>query len=233
MSIKIFYKSISYVFILLFPLLGLAHHVPGSAPLSKITMQLQVEGWAATSSANVSVDIDATLDKNSAMEVRNQIMGKLTKISKVDWHIVRFNQGQNASGLEQLTASAEGRLPESALSSLRESAKNISQPGLSFKIANIDFVPTTDELEAAKADLRNKIYAQAKAEVGRLNVAYPELKYMLHNIEFNPALVGNSGEPMMAKMAHGVVPISVNNKITMAATVEIASLPAVVPASSK
>jgi hypothetical protein len=201
-------------------------------PLDLVTMQLQTEAWAKTTTPNVSVNIDATLDKVNVSQIREEIMGKLAKIDKDDWQISSFNQTQNESGLEEIHAIAELRMNESTLANLQTLVKDITRPGLNFKVANIDFSPAVDDLEKARAQLREKIYAMVTAEIDKLEKAYAGQKYTIHIINFNPEVApvamamadGNfmvRGAARSDKFAQKIPMLTVSTKVRMTAAVEL------------
>jgi hypothetical protein len=120
-------------------------------------------------------------------------------------------------------------LPQTDLTGLRDKAKGISQPGETFTIANVQFVPSDEELKQANIALRNNLYAQAKAEIDALNKMFPDQKYYLYSIEFMTQPIA----PMPMTMAMqknrmaspAAAPLSVGDKTVVNATVVIASMP--------
>jgi hypothetical protein len=198
--------------------------------LSKVVLHLSAEEWAVTNSANVTVEIDATLNNLGLGQMREEVMGKLKKIADTDWHITQFDRTQTESGLEAVQIAAEARLPENAMTNIRTQAKDLSKPGLNFKIANIDFTPSLAELEKTRMGLRAKIYDQVQNELTNLNKVYAEQKYFVYQINFDfvspmPAMAN----VMMARVdgarnkAVGDASLSVSNKVIMNASVELAS----------
>jgi len=199
-----------------------------------ITFQLQTEQWATTSAALVTVSVDATLDKLGLAEARQQLLAKLNELTnKVDWHITVFSRNQNDSGLEQLHVEAQARIPEYNLVNLRDKAKNISKPGLNFKIVNFDFTPSLAEMENIKSSLRSKLYQDAKDEIVRVNKVFPEQPYYLHTIDFqamdpqplpfaNVALYSGSGGGAPGRVDKAPM-LAVSSKLQMFANVNLAT----------
>lgn len=205
---------------------------------NRVTFQLQTEKWVLTDTAEVTVGISATLDKMGLSQARTQILEKLAILSKdADWHIIAFDRSQNQSGLEQLQAEAQARLPEKSLSDLRDKAKEISKPGLAFDIQNIVFVPSLADFEKARIDLRSMIYADAQAEVDKLNKAFPNQKYSVHSISFRDegmpmpvinrpvyaAFVGGGAGAAVNKASAPEQSLTVSNKIQTTAMVTLDS----------
>lgn len=234
------------IFAHLIPSSGAAHAAlppyPENISLNKVFLQLNKEQWVTTTTANVIVSIDATLDRKNIANTKKQILNNLTKISNQGpWYITLWEQGKDASGLEKLHAQAEARLPEQALNPLNEMAKNVSKPGETYKITNIDFSPNLAETEAVNAQLRSALYESAKKELQRLNAQYSEQKFYLHEINFSsnvlPLGAEKAATPMM--LANGGTSVasssssdnnmsdksrmSVSTKITLNANITLAA----------
>lgn len=219
-----------FIFSLLFTLPAFADIDLGPL-LNKVTLQLQADQWVTTNTALVYVSVNAAVNDQGMGAIQNDVMNKLKQLSdKGDWHMLSFNRSQDQSGLERVQISAQARLPQNELSGLRDKAKKISKPGETYTIDNVAFTPSDDELQKANADLRNNLYQQAKIEIDNLNKIYPDQKYYLYSIDFGaspiapaPMVAGN--QVMMAKFAGASAPVQVGNKVSLQATVVIASLP--------
>lgn len=227
MRVKYFFKIATAAFLFLIMNIAAAEGCC-QPPLNMIILQLQAEQWVTTTTANVMINIDATLDKGNVSGLREEMLSKLAKIAAGEWHITSFNQSQNESGLEQVHAVAELRLAEKNLVNLHAQAKDASRPGLSFKVGGIDFSPSLDELEATRTDLRSKIYHQVNAEIERLHKVNPTQNYVIHTVDFmrmvQPSAPMLAGGNFMARAAEKVdyAPmLAVSNKIQMLATVEL------------
>ncbi len=200
--------------------------------LHQITFTMTSEQWVTTQNADVFVSVDATLDQSQLASAHNDILQKLNKLAKTDWHITQFNRSQNSSGLEQLSVVAQARLPETDLSKIRDDAKNLTHPGETFTVLNIAFTPSTAELEAVRAQLRNDLYNKIQNELNTINKIYANQKYVVHQIDFS-----ESGSPqpvpMMKMMVAGnaaaeavpsAAPLTVANKLVMTASVTLAEV---------
>ena len=212
---------------------------------NQVSFDVKAEEWVATKAADVTISVDATLDKLNSVEMREQIVKQLAEISNNNiWNITVFNVSQNDSGLDQLHVEAESRLNEALLTDLNVKVKALTKPGLTFRVISVDFTPSLAELEAAKADLRSKLYKEALAETARINAIYPDKKYFVHSLIINsmetpPIMplnrsalfaVGGAPFPYAANVAHvaevksGNAPmLSVSTKIQMTASIGLAS----------
>jgi hypothetical protein len=202
--------------------------------LNTVTLQLNAEQWVVTKTALVTIGVNASMSGNALEKAQNDILSKLNKISNQgEWHIVSFNRNLDQSGLERVQISAQARLPSSDLSGLRDKAKAMSAPGETFTLDNVEFVPSTEELHDANANLRNDIYQQAKTEIANLNKIYPDQKYYLHSVNFQglmvPMAMATAQNAMYLRETNGAPPaktnVSVNNKINLSAMVVIAAAP--------
>ncbi|MCD6055541.1 MAG: hypothetical protein K0R12_503 [Gammaproteobacteria bacterium] len=167
--------------------------------LNTITYQVVQEGWANSQTAEVTVAIDGNLDQAKLDRIQQDIQTKLQQVAlNVDWRITVFQRDKSNSGLEQVHVEASARLPLAALGSIRAAAKKVSVQGETFTVQNIDYSPSTAEIEAVHADLRNSIYAEVKPELARLSKLYPDQSYYLHQIDFNTVLSAPSPRMMLA-----------------------------------
>lgn len=205
-----------------------AHNNP--PPLDNVSFTLTAQEWAKTTTAKVTVGIHAALNKIALAKMRTQIMDNLNKIAKGNWHITSFERSQDSSGLEKLYVEAEARINEADLTNVNNLAKDISESGINYKIINVDFTPSLDDIEKVKKSLREKIYNEARAEIATLNNVYPEQKYTLHNVRFGEFVSSNGARTQIMMMATGITPQSsnvtvntVSNLITLSADVDLAS----------
>jgi len=192
--------------------------------LNKVSLQLQSESWATTKTARVVIGINATLQDRALGQIHGQILNNLKKIAASQWHITQFNRSKSQSGLEQLYVQASTRVPENVLADVRAKAKAVSRPGANYNIVAIQFNPSFAEIEKVKAQLRQKIYADAKAELARLNTVYPNEKFYLHSVSFSDGALRPAPRILgLARVAKMATPLTVSNKIKLQATVVLAS----------
>lgn len=208
--------------------------------LPQITLQLTAEQWVSTQTANVSVALDALLNKEQLSKAQDNFQAALKKIAPEGvWHITEFSRSAGKTNLEQLHAVAEARLPESALAGLRERATAQNSEGQTYTVQDIIYTPTTAEISAAQAQLRAQIYDQAKAELNRLNAVYPKPGYNLYNINFvnlsvQPGpMVAKMNNEMMVAMSRESPTVSLSQKLTQDALVILAAPPGALCASGR
>lgn len=205
--------------------------------LDTVRLQLHSEQWVTTKSALVNVAVNAAVADKGIEGLQSALMQKLNLLSKEgEWHVLSFDRSQDKSGLESIQIMAQARLPQSALGNLRQKAKDMSKAGETYTIDSVQFTPSDDEIKQANADLRASIYQQAKTEIDMLNKQYTDQKYYLHQLDFVSFMRAEAMpmvQTMMFKTSGAVAsnagqPLNVGNKITLQATVVLASMPAVV-----
>lgn len=198
---------------------------------NKVTMQLTAEQWVTTKTALVNVSVNAAVSDTTLEKIHSQVLDKLNKLSnKGEWHLVSYDRSQDKSGLESVKIIAQARLPEAELAGLRDRAKGISKPGETYAIDSIQFTPSDEEIREANNNLRANIYDQIKAELARLSKAYPDQKYVLHDVNFMSDM---SPMPMMATgMMYKAndngaarAPLTVGDKLRLMATVVLSANP--------
>jgi hypothetical protein len=210
-------------------------------PDDHVSFNLAAEDWVTTKTARVMVGVEAAVGDSNAGSMREDMMKAVNDLAKTDWRLVSFNRSLDQTGLERWSAMFESRLPENELSGLAERAKKAGKAGLQLSVGGIDFSPTLDEMEAARATLRAKIYKQANEQLTALNATLPGRTYRISGIDFSgeaggpppmPFVARGKMMPMMASAAvssEAAGPAERSEKITLSAEVTLATAP--VPAA--
>jgi hypothetical protein len=151
-----------------------ASGMAASLPLSQIQFQTQAEGWVHTTSAEVTVAVNATLQpKQKLLKVRASLLAKLEKgYSQAQWHVSQVVQSKSQSGLTQLALLIKTRLPQSQAAGLSQQLSKFSGHGVSYKVQSLSYTPSVGELTQAQGKLRDQVYQQVKAEIARLNKTF-------------------------------------------------------------
>lgn len=228
-------RKIAAVFVLLVlsPLVN-AVDWPSKLVMDKVVFQVSAKQWVTTQSALLSVNINATLTNADLVKARAEIMDNLNKIAKGEWQLTQFDRSQDSSGLEKLYVAAQARVPQASLLDIYQSAKNITKPGASYEINGVEFKPSLEEVQQVKLQLRERLYAQISNELNRLNKAYTNQNYSIHQILF---VEGDQPLPMAKAFqsremntralnlaASSAAPtVTVSNELVMNAVVELAS----------
>jgi len=171
-------------------------------PPDQVALSLSAEGWVEAAKARVRIAVDTAKTGAEAGNLRADLKATLAKLlPDAEWHVTDFERSRDQAGLERWHLEAETRVAETALDGLYDRAKAQSRPGEQIGVAAIDFTPELAEREAVMAELRAKIYAEAKEELGRLAAVYPDRSFRLREVNFG----GQGPVPMvpapMMKMA--------------------------------
>ncbi|MFO7483388.1 hypothetical protein [Oceanibaculum nanhaiense] len=197
----------------------------------EIVLRLEAEGWVETQTAKLIVAIDMALQGGEMADARAQVTQTLNGlVAGVDWRTTRFSRQMDSAGLERWQVIAEARVPEAKLAGVHDKAKTASKPGLSVRIADIDFTPTLAEHTAVESQLRAELYRQTKEELARLAEIFPDRPYRVRMIDFQSDGMPVPRQAMMVRgMAAESAPamkdqaggegLSVSRRIVQTATV--------------
>jgi hypothetical protein len=102
-------------------------------------------------------------------------------------------------------------------------------------VTDVDFTPALAEREAARAELRSRVYARAKEELQRLNHVYADRTFRIRRIDFTDRAYPHErverlgrGVSMMAEAApppRPVGPEGVAERVVISAIVVLAAVP--------
>lgn len=202
------------------------HHSSGST----VKLPLSAETWVQTHTALVQVAIDASVPGSELANVQGHLQADLSRLApKADWHIVSLNQQTTSSGLLQVHAVASARLGGEVLNQIHAKVKSISKPGLGFSIDSIAFVPSQEELRAAKLNLRKTIYAEAEQEVAALSQSFNGQTFYISDIDFSssqPSPLLRDRAMILAANAMPSQP-AVSQQLSLTANVTLQSRPVV------
>jgi uncharacterized protein YggE len=212
----------------------------GYKPDDQVAFGLSAEGWVTTTTARLTVNVDAAGAGSASGSMRDDMQKAVSNLVKADWRLTNFSRSQDQTGLERWNASFEARVPENQLGGIHDTAKKLSKAGMQLTVADIAFDPTLAESEAVKAKLRGDLYKQINDQLAALNTAFPSRQYRVSAINF-----GSMGmtppmmpRPMMMKATMAVAamdgmagggeePMERAQKITQQVQVVFAALPPV------
>jgi hypothetical protein len=191
-------KKILPILAILMSALPAAAQTPWPPADDSITVQLSAEDYVTATTGKVTLSVDAALKNSDAAQTRKEIMAGAQKIAKANWRMVNFNHSTDQTGLTRWNAILEARLPEAQLTSLTDTAKSASRPGLQFTLSGTDMSPTLDEMESGRGKLRATLLAKANEELARINKNAGGRTYRIGDIQY-----GSFGMPMVMPMARG------------------------------
>lgn len=225
-------KKIAALFILaaINPLTAIAKK-PAPLLLDKIVFQISAKQWVSTQTALLTVHVNAALSGADLVKARADIMSNLGKIASGDWHITQFDRSQDNSGLDKLYVQAQVRVPQASLTDIYQSAKNVSKPGATYGVTNVEFKPSLEDVQAAKLQLREQLYKLVNDEMNRMNKVYSSQHYSVNHLIVTEGDVVVPLQPRaykaqmntMAMEAPSAPALTVSNELIMTALVEAAS----------
>jgi hypothetical protein len=207
-----------------------AENKPPRQILDKIQWQISAKQWVTTQTALLSININVTLNSADLVKARSDIMDKLNKIAKGDWHLLEFNRSQDSSGLEKLNVLAQARVDQSSLTNIYQNAKSVSAPGSKYDVNAVEFKPSLEEMQQVKAKVREQLYQQVNDELDRMNKIYPTQKYSVNSLLIVEGDILSQSRQNQAKEMNAMVmaaaapsPLTVSNELVLTALVEAAS----------
>lgn len=148
-----------------------------------VVIILSSEEWAKAEKARVILNISAASKDEDIVSIRGESLSSLKKISDTEWHVTSYHRSQDQAGLTRLEITAETRIAENLLKDIHEQVKRLSRAGMQIRISDIDFSPSLEDREKAKAEARKKIYRMALEEAERVSKELQE-SYRLWRVDF-------------------------------------------------
>ncbi|MCR9254497.1 MAG: hypothetical protein NXI16_00180 [Alphaproteobacteria bacterium] len=167
----------------------------------EIILTLQEEAWVDATDARLVLSIETAVSADRMAETRQRIAATLDDIDpSASWRTTQFNRFPDPTGLERWRVVAEARVAETTVGDVRGRTEAASEAGYKVTVQVIDFSPGPSAYEAARAELRQKLYAAAKAERDRLNAVFTERGFRLAEIDFVGRMMARgAGDARMAK----------------------------------
>jgi hypothetical protein len=207
----------------------MAQELPLKPVLDTVTFQTSAKQWVNTQTVLLSVNVNMSLNNTDLVKARSDILSRLGKIAKGDWHLLAFDRSQDSSGLEKLYVQAQARVDQSALTDIYQNAKSVSIPGAKYEVSGVEFKPSLDEIQAVKDKIREQLYQKVNEEIARINKAYPTQQYTLNSLQIQDNEVQPQARMYQAKEANTMAlssadaPLSVSNELVLTALVKVAS----------
>ncbi|MDD3029588.1 MAG: hypothetical protein PHS57_04835 [Alphaproteobacteria bacterium] len=156
-----------------------------------VSFDLAAETWVSTQKATVRLNVEAAVSDADASKTRSAMDRAVRSVAKADWHMTNFVRSQDKTGLERWSVFFEARLADDSLNGLAEAVKKAGRPGMQIRVASIDFSPSLDEIEAARAALREQLLKQAAEQLAALNATLPGRHFRIGAVSFS-----NEGAPI-------------------------------------
>ncbi|MCG8490251.1 MAG: SIMPL domain-containing protein [Sneathiellales bacterium] len=180
----------------------------------QIFLNLTKEGWVTTDSARVFVHFDITQQKETATELKTEIMKSLSKLSSTAvWHVTSSRESKDRTGLTRWSVGAEARIEEKSISGLSDRAEDAGRPGFKMRISHVDYSPSLEETERLRSELRTKIYEEAQKEAARLNKVITGREYRIYSVDFSQ-MNGPVRSPRMEMRAQPMIAKSMDSGVS-------------------
>ena len=137
-------------------------------PMDVLNLSFTVEDWLDSDTAELTIDIDASVDGDS-LELRSTIKDSLKELIDVEWRFVRVNRHTDRTGREAWQVSAQARVDESEISNLGARTKKLGRVGLQYRIGMVDYSPTQEQVEELNRSLRAQVNVLISDELDTLN----------------------------------------------------------------
>ncbi|MBL4647770.1 MAG: hypothetical protein JKY13_02270 [Gammaproteobacteria bacterium] len=184
LSQKIIYLTLGLLF--LYPLVGQAN----TPELTTVAYQVRQQQWMTSNTAHVTVLINATINATQLANMQQTLMKRLKTVNAQSiWHITQVQHKINQANLLDVQVQAQIRVPNQQIANLIATLKKQSHPGLRLTLWHIDYTPSLAEQQKVMVTLRQKIYAQSKQEIQRLNRTYSKQHYAVQSIHFMPRFI--------------------------------------------
>ena len=170
----------------------------------QISMQLQEEGWVSSSTAQVTVSIQAATNKDNSSAVVASITKKLKSVVKeaISWRLVDLSTEKNSAGLFAISAKMSARLNNAQLTELQNAIESLNKAGEQYKVEGIDYQPTLAEIADENTRLRVLLYKDILGQEQIINSAFSDKKYHMQTLTFDSPYVAAPRPVMMYAAAN-------------------------------
>lgn len=212
-------------------------------PMDTVNLEFAVEEWLNSGTAEVTIDIDASIEGAEGLELRQTIKDSLAEIiPDVEWRFSRVNRSRDRTGRENWQIGAQARVEEEQLNDLSGKCKKLGAVGLQFRIGYVDYSPTKEAIEELNRGLREKINNLITLELYNLAAELPDRVWRVSSVQYGADMsfsnirVGNVGldsAPQAVMMATydddggddavGSGGFEISQKVTLSANVTISS----------
>jgi len=214
-------------------------------PMDNINLTFTVEEWLNSETAEVTIDVDASLDVDGHA-LKQKVRDALKQINdSVTWRFSRVNRSRDRAGRETWRIGAQARIIDDELDNLSGRCRELSEPGLQFRVGNVCYSPKAETVENLNRELRSKINKLITAELSKLNTELKGRQWRVSSIQFGQdmsysnmraaaaapqIMMASSGgydenapDMAVAESSVGSGGFEVSQKVTLAASVTISS----------
>lgn len=154
-------------------------------PMDAVHLEFTVEEWLNSGTAEVTIDIDASIEGAEGLELRQTIKNSLAEIiPNVEWRFSRVNRSRDRTGRETWRIGAQARVEEELLNDLSGKCKKLGAVGLQFRVGYVDYSPTKEAVEELNRTLRLKINTLVANELTKISIELPDREWRVSGIEY-------------------------------------------------
>jgi len=205
----------------------------------EVILDLTEETWVDATDARLVIEIETAVAAGAFDAARQRIRDSLERIDETaQWRTTQFSRNPDPTGLERWFVVSEARVAAGAVGDVRGKAEAASEAGFKVRVGLIDFSPSPAAYEAARADLRLRLYRAVRAELERLNGVFGDAGFHVAEIDFvgRPVLPGQGQRRLMraapaqfdgaqpvAAESGGAAEMAVSRRLTLSTTVVLAA----------
>lgn len=190
-ALPAFFAAFAVAWVAATPVLADGH----SGAENQIVLDLTEETWVEATDAKLIMSIETAVSSSEMVATQAKIYQTLSAIDdKAAWRTTLFQRNPDSTGLERWRVLAEARVTAGTIGDVRGVATKQSAPGYRVTVAQIDFSPSPEAFEKARAALRKVLYKRAKTEMESLNEIFGEDAFGISTIDFT-----NGAVPLVAK----------------------------------
>lgn len=174
-----------------------------------VYLEFTVEDWITSDTAEIQLSVSAQVDVSDDA-LQTEIEDQLNSLADTDWKYIGFSRSIDQSDLIRWKLAITARVSKSELANIVNSVKSASRPGLKFIVIHINYVPSKEELESKRGELRSKINVLIANEVDRMNREYDQSGWRVSLIQYqqpayarNPRSLSVSSQPRQSERDQG------------------------------
>ena len=165
-------------------------------PMDVLNISFVVEDWLDSDTAEVTIDINASVDNDDSTDLRSEIKESLKKLVDAEWRLVKISRHSDKVGREAWNLTAKARVKEEDTNKLSARTKKLGRVGLQYRVLSVDFTPTMTQVEELNRTMRSKINGLIANELERLNEELPGRDWRVSSVSY-----GNDGNMFFPQSA--------------------------------
>ncbi len=157
-------------------------------PMDTLNLSFTVEDWLDSETAELTIDIDASVEGSDALELRTDIKNSLKELIDTEWRFVRVNRHTDRTGREAWQVAAQARVDESEISNLGGRTKKLGRVGLQYRVGRVDYSPTQNQVEELNRNLRTKVNQLISDELSVLDSELAGRRWRVSSVNYDNSM---------------------------------------------